>query len=280
MARAIPRWVKVTGIVGGFMILLLGVVAFGGVMLMKSSLEKFEQADRSFDAIAERYGEIASYRPDPHGRIPADRLEAFLVARERFGERRQRTEEALTLVSSGEGMVRKLRGTAGLVRHLASFHRERNEALMEAEMGLGEYYYLYALTYYAWLDKSPADGPSFEIVGEGGYLLETIESEEEERVRTRREEQARLNLNRLMRPVLEHQLEDLEKLDGDPDVVALRQKLEQEIAAMDADPRHLPWEDGLPAPVAEALTPYRERLDRSYSSMCNAIEIGLARRST
>ena len=49
------------------------------------------------------------------------------------------------------GTLSRTRGTVGLIRHLAPFHLERNETLMESDVGLGEYYYLYTLAYYSWL---------------------------------------------------------------------------------------------------------------------------------
>ena len=47
---------------------------------------------------------------------------------------------------------------------------------------------------------------------------------------------------------------------------------------MVADGRRLPWEDGVPEAVAASLRPYRERLAESYGEMCNALELGVARR--
>ena len=42
------------------------------------------------------------------------------------------------------------------------------EALLEVGMGPGEYMYVYSVAYYSWLGKSPADGPSFTLVGDDG----------------------------------------------------------------------------------------------------------------
>jgi hypothetical protein len=134
------------------------------------------------------------------------------------------------------------------------------------------------LAYYSWLGKSPADGPSFEIVGENGFLLETVEAGDEPVVRRNREEQARRSLNRLLLPVLRNQLAGLSVQEGSAELQGFEESLAREIAALEADPRRFPWQDGLPAVVEHSLDPYRERLNESYSSLCNAIEIGLARR--
>lgn len=283
MATKVPGWLKFVAVAGG-VVLMLGVgSAAGGFFFLRSSLRQFEAADCSLDALAERYGEIPSYRPEPDGTIGADRLDAFLAARDRLRPRRERVENALTLLSGGDAIRRagplpKVRGTFGLLRNLGPFHRERNEALMDAGVGLGEYYYLYTLAYYSWLGKSPADGPPFKIVGEKGYLLETIEDLEEPAVRTYRTEQARMSLNRLLLPVFRSQLGAVSSLPPGEAVENWEATLAAEIAALEADTRRLPWQDGLPVAVERSLRPYRERLSESYSTMCNAIEVGLARR--
>jgi len=281
MATKAPGWLKFVGIVGGVVVLLAVGVGVGSFFFVRSSLRQFEAADHSFDAVAEQFGEIAGYRPEPNGTIPAERLEAFLEVRDKIELRRERMDNALTLLSGGDsgGVLAKARGTVGLLRNLAWFHRERNEVLMEAGVGLGEYYYVYTLAYYSWLGKSPADGPSFKMVGESGYLLETVEDLEEPVVRNYREELARLSLNRLLLPVLRHQLADLSTHPDRSNLGAWEALLISEIAELEADSRRLPWEDGLPEILERSFVPYRERLSDSYSTMCNAIEIGLARRS-
>jgi len=51
-----------------------------------------------------------------------------------------------------------------------------------------------------------------------------------------------------------------------------------EIGALEGDVHRLPWQDGLPEIIESSLQPYRDRLDNSHSAMCNALEIGVARR--
>ncbi|MFO7609729.1 MAG: hypothetical protein R6X35_11145, partial [Candidatus Krumholzibacteriia bacterium] len=52
-------------------------------------------------------------------------------------------------------------------------------------------------------------------------------------------------------------------------------RLEAEHAALDADPARLMWQDGLPEPMADALVPYRDRLEDTYSPVMNVVEVGL-----
>jgi len=276
MATKVPGWVKLVGVACAGVVLLGAGLAAGSFFLLRSTVRQFDAADRSFEAVVERHGEIAAYRPEPDGTIRAERLETFLAIREKASPRREQLESAMTRLSGGA--LSKTRGTVGLMRNLAPFHSERNEALMETGIGLGEYYYMYTLAYYSWLGKAPADGPPFKVVGADGYIFENIESEEDSVVREFREEQARLSLNQLLLPVLRGQLTDLS-----PDrryLQSWEETLASEIAALEADPRRIPWEDGLPDIVERSFRPYRDRLNDSYSTMCNAIEIGLARRSS
>ena len=66
--------------------------------------------------------------------------------------------------------------------------------------------------------------------------------------------------------------------DEDPELQRWREELVTEIVALEADERRLPWEDGVPEMIATSLSPYRDRLDSTYSAMCNELEVGVARR--
>jgi hypothetical protein len=150
---------------------------------------------------------------------------------------------------------------------------------MENEIGLGEYHYLYTLTFYSWLGASPEDGPSFRMVNDRGIVFENIENIEEPEVRRHRNEVTRRSMNRMILPVLRDQLSAVTADEARADLESWISALETEIASMESDPLRLPWEDGLPEVIAESLAPYRERLEASYSEESNALEAGVARRS-
>jgi len=46
----------------------------------------------------------------------------------------------------------------------------------------------------------------------------------------------------------------------------------------ESDDLRLPWEGGLPEVIAASLEPYRDRLDDSYSPLCNEVDLAVARR--
>jgi hypothetical protein len=140
-------------------------------------------------------------------------------------------------------------------------------------MGPGEYYYIYALSYYSWLGKSPADGPPFRLVGQDE---EHDDGWDEFDVREHRLEKTVRNLNRLMLPMLRHQLEDLKQQETGEGRNAWREELTAEIDKMTADSYRLPWSDGLPGSLKDSLLPYRERLEGDYSELCNPLEVSLS----
>jgi len=57
-------------------------------------------------------------------------------------------------------LFKGLKAGFGFTGSLAEYLRERGTALLDQEMGLGEYLYLYSVVYYSWLGKDPGAGPS------------------------------------------------------------------------------------------------------------------------
>ena len=293
MKKTTRGWLMGCGIgCGALVLIVVGLVVASG-FIFRDAIQNFEQADQSMETLAERFGPISEFRPDADGAIRPERIEAFLAARESVAAERQEMDRSLTALSADSeteggrsgrlprlptGVIGKTRAGVWLMHQLADFLRQRNEALMESEIGLGEYYYIYTLAYYDWLGKSPVDGPSFKLVGERGYVFEEIENLPESAVREYRTDVTRRNLNRLFLPVLRNQLNDLDAAEDPGELEPWRALLEAEILRLETDANRIPWEDGLPDVIAASLEPFRERLERSYGVMCNALEAGVARR--
>jgi hypothetical protein len=279
--KKVPRWLLGCGLV--FVLAVLSVVALTtiGVLGLRDAIGEFEVADATMEEVERLHGPMAAFRAEPHGAIPPERLEAFLAARDAFAESRARTDDSLALLSDERDVhfagFRQISAGARLLHQLAGFVQVRNQALLDADMGFGEYYYTYTVAYLVWLGYPPDDGPAFELVGDNGYVLQTAYAEDSEpEVRDRREALTRHTLNTRLLPVLRAQLAAAE---SDPSVQpGWPTALATEIARLEADPRRIPWEDGLPPAIADSLAPYRERLEASYSTMCSALELGLARR--
>lgn len=277
MEKRIPGWVKICGIGCGALLLIVVALVVGSTFFVRNALQEFEAADRTMEDVSEQFGPISEYRPDPGGAIPPDRVEAFLQARESVASVREATERSLAVLSGG-GALRRIGAGVGILHRLAEFSAAHSQALIDAGMGQGEYYYIYSLVYFSWLGKSPDEGPSFQAVGDRGYYLESLEPQDESEVRAHRDELVRASLNRVLLPLLRNQLADLEAEDAGEGPDGWREALTDEIAAMEADSARLPWVEGLPEIIASSLSPYRERLDASFSPMCNALEVGVARR--
>jgi hypothetical protein len=263
-------------------------VGAGGYVLVKGLMERIEGIETVMETVRERHGDIGDFCPDPDGSVGPERLEAFLKVRELMAPARTEAESTLALLSDGTreslprvrgGILGRLWGWAvgvrtaeagaGLVPQLLQFVSRRGEALLEAEMGLGEYYYIYSVVYYAWLGKSPADGPAFPFMGGDG----DSGARDEFAAREQRRELVLRRLNRLLLPMLHQQLAALDALPAARVSPEWRAELAAEIGAMEESPYRIPWREGLPARVESSLRPFRGRLSASYSAMCNPLEV-------
>ncbi len=268
------KWLVGCGCGCAVVILILVGLAAGSFYLAKDVVGQFEEAEAAMEDLTRRHGEIVDFCPNPDGTIGPERLEIFLDVRARMATTRTDMEQILGQLSAGQRngpkspaqFLAMAKAGMGMVPEMVGFLTRRSEALLEVEMGLGEYYYIYAVGYYCWLGKSPADGPPFPLTEDhGGRELNELE------LRGLRREQNLRRLNNLLLPMLRNQLSGLDEASQDPD---WRGVLEAEIGALENDPARLPWRDGLPERLEESLAPFAEDFEKSYSKLCNPLEIG------
>jgi hypothetical protein len=281
------KWLIGCGIGCGVVILIVMILLAGGYFFVKNIVNEFEDTEAMTKVLTERFGRISDFCPDPAGTIHPERIEAFLSVRETFAPVRERIAKSMETLSQKKdvdnievgkpkSVLTMMRLGFGIIPQTAEFIKMRNEALLEEKMGLGEYYYIYAVAYYSWLEKNPEDGPGFQIVGPNeeddfGYW-DSEESEEMHRERMIR------RLNRMLLPMLHNQLE---KLNTEGDVETSRdwqQMLKIEIEALEQDRGRLLWQDGLPKVIETSLRPYREPLEASYNPMTNLLEMVIEQR--
>lgn len=286
------QWAKGCGCGCGLLVLLLGLLGWGGYVLIRRVVGQAERIDAVMEQVHEKHGRVSDFRPEPDGAIPPERVEAFLRVRELMATTRAETGHVFRLLSSGEsegttevpgvlgqvlawGMgILKVEAGTSLVPQLIAFVAARGEAFLEAGMGPGEYLYIYSLAFYSGLGRSPADGPAFRLMGDDQDGNQGRRgSGDEFDVREGRREAVLTTLNERLLPMLRRQLAALDEggrlRESDP----WRKQLAAEIAAMEEDRFRIPWRDGLPPVIEASLEPYRARLEASYSALCNPLEV-------
>jgi len=273
----------VTGcVVGCLIVMLIGVVlVFGGYLGVKKMIRQAEETQRVMAQVTAEFGRVSDFVPPPSGSIPGERVETFLEVRELCGPERDALEMTLAQLSAAEesggeddgnpmDFARSVRAGVGVVPRMVSYTTRRNEAFLEAGMGLGEYLYLYTLIYGSWLEKPISDGPPFVVIG--GDV--SPDRWDDPAVRDRHVAAIRQRLNRTTLPMLRNQLQALTSRTDDGGV-GWEESLRTEVMLMEADPERLPWQDGLPQQTAESLTPYWEKLESSYSALCHPVELSV-----
>jgi hypothetical protein len=282
------KWLVGCGIGCAVIILILIVLGVGGYVFFKNMIGEFQEQEELMEILTERYGQIRDFCPDPEGSISPGRIETFLSVREAFVQSREHLETSMRelqeRVGQSEVEVKKpknvfqmLKLGFGLIPQIAEFLKDRNQALLDAEMGMGEYYYIYAVAYFSWLGKLPEDGPDFEIMGPDEEESRWGELDKEEILEERRDSTLR-RLHRSLLPMLQNQLEKLKATDISDEQMEWQKTLETEIQAMEEDRFRLPWEDGLPDVINASLEPFRERLEQSYNEMTNPFELTIEQR--
>jgi hypothetical protein len=259
----------------GCLLAVLLVVGAGWMLVRwgQGMASTVEQARAESGELAERFGATADFVPAAGPGVPADRLELFLGVRESLAGPRQELEAAIAgfaPTAGAGGFVRGLgaaRAGLSIAPKALDYIGARNRALLDAGMGLGEYTWLYWLVYHAWLEHPVDDSLLEELVtaheaGDGATKMRFEGGPERER------------LVRRLRADVTAMLGNLEgRLAADPERPPLLGAVSSELAALAADPERLPFPDGLPAPLAAGLEPWRERLEGSYSKAANPFEL-------
>jgi len=264
----------------GCAVLIMGSAAVGYFGVRKV-VREFDTAETVGREVSSRFGEGEDFTPSADGTIAPERIEVFLEIRETTAPERAELEASLGRLAKGaegspDGVIGTIRSALGMLPKMARYIGRRNQIFLDRGMGPGEYLYLYSVAYFSWLGHPSEDGPPFMLVEEEGQA--GVRAGDNEAVLAQRGENIRRLLNRQLLPVLENQLAALGLAEEtDPDG-GWREALVGEVAAMEADPLRLPWQDGVPEVIRGSLEPYRERFEKSYSALCNPVEVGIGHR--
>jgi hypothetical protein len=277
------KWLIGCGIGCGVVIILVVFLVVGGVIFVKNMVNSFEESEDILNDLTEKYGEIEDYCPSPSGFIESGRMEAFIKIRELVKPLADELKKSIDFLSAegdrrkGEnkrekesaGIFKKIREGVGLFPKIAEFLKKRNQVLLEVGMGIGEYYYIYTMAYYCWLDKPLTDGLPININKDSDFDYQYWEDEETIEIR---QDLAVRRLHNMILPMLKNQYSSLlEKSDLDISE-DWKNALEREIKLMEKNRYRLVWQDGLPEEIQASLEPYRDCLESGYISSINSIE--------
>lgn len=247
------NWLLGCGLVALVPLLFVAVVGARTCGPLQSALEARAE-------LLERHGQPGEYSPPPAG-IPPERFELFLEVRralagtctrfgsiqgsmdgiDELGDRADATGKEIARAMGGLGEI------AGSITPLVGeFFEQRNQALLQADMGFGEYGFLYLLSYQEALRAGSAPRGIFAASGN-----------------------IRPEVGQAIGSVLRRSIAGLD--EDDP----LRPALEREARLLEADPTNVPFRDGLPDLFAQSLAPYRSRLDEVYCPFLAEIELDL-----
>jgi hypothetical protein len=281
MAGAAKKWFIGCGIGCGLFLLIIGGIGTVSYLGIKQAVDHGEDIEAGFEELRAEYGAPSDFVPEPDGAVPSDRMEVFLAARDAMAADRKvagdilRTLDGQDVDGKTPNFIDKAKAGIQLIPSMMTFIDQRNQALLNQGMGLGEYLYIYTLSYYVLLDRDLADGPGFNVSGEeensDGFRWETGEGKSGD-TRVNREKQIRRYLHSIHLAMARNQLQAIENR-GAP--AELRQQLEAEMALMRDEPLRLLWETGMPSAMQLSLEMYRDQLEASYDEMVNVLESGL-----
>jgi hypothetical protein len=237
MASKIPRWLLGCGI-GCLAVLVLGLALTGfGTVWVWNMVERFDRTIETRVEVEERFDRPETFTPADGGVVPPDRLARFLEVRRALEPLCPRFDATIGRIEEFDehagdeppalgDMFGVLKDVMGFPRLLADHMEARNQALLEAELGFGEYTYIYIVAYAAGPTARARDLPVQRI------------------------------LSRRVRAAFVSMLErGRDRLKDDPARAETAAVFQAEIEALRDDTDRWPWQDGLPAAIADSLQP-------------------------
>jgi hypothetical protein len=242
---------------GCLVVLAVAIPIVLGTMVMLP----LNRAVDSRTGLEDRFGTQDAFVPPATGVPSPDRIEAFLRVRQALtatcddfwnAERAVAKLEAfddqdevskIAVMKQAMSTSKTMMGMGPLIGH---FYEVRNQALVDQDMGLGEYTYIYVLAYN---DEIVSPTEKLELFGPGAT---------NHRVR------------QAIQSMLGNQLELL-RLEGGPAETMAAVAIE--VQAMEQDPKRIPWQDGLPPEITASLLPYRSELDRLFCGSTPPLEL-------
>lgn len=243
MAHGRFGWLRFTLVT---IVLLIGIAVLAVAMTALLANRGYARAFDLRTQLEARHGDLDRYRVSPDGTIPPDRMVRFLEVRRALKSRCAAVTAStepfqrvarLAKARGGEpdlaGIFGGVTAAAGRLPTLAfvfgDYVTARNGALLEQEMGLGEYMWIYSVAYFGLMGQAPL--PVLERKSEAsifeGRVFPTI-----------------------AKAIRRHVADAA--LGGGPWV--------DELGRLQRDPERIPFSSGLPIELAASLAPYRTTL--------------------
>lgn len=222
-------------------------------------------AKRIEQTLIDRFGWAETFAPAIDGSITVQRIEAFIRVREALQSDCADYQAVLTSISSLDNLETDKDSTSaektatgfqasksifGAGPRMVSFSTTRNRALLDEDMGLGEYLYIYLNTY---AEQLAAESTSVFSGMEEAYVSE----------RARKE----------FTQILMNQLLALQASGLQESYPGLEAKLQTEIEALKNGTHTSPWPNGPPDNARVSLNPYQGHLAGLYCSGIVKIEL-------
>ena len=252
MSETSGRWLKGCAL-GCAGVLVVGVLFLVGMTFSLRSI--FDDAHQDREVLVAQHGENDAFVPAVDGTVPSDRIEAFLAVRQALAPVCAKVEgvdremgDFEELADDGEpelrvalpAVFRLTKTMMGLPWIFGEIERVRNRALVDADMGLGEYTYVYVMAFHDQLLDPESEARLFAGSATNNRVREDLVA------MLRRQHEAAVASS---------------GVDGEWLSI-----LEMEVATLESDPGRIPWQDGLPEQISMCFQPYRVAVDQTYSA--------------
>lgn len=283
MAKKSSKILMGCGIGCGVIILILIALGVSGYMFVKDKFKDFEAVESLNKELTAKYGSVKRFTPDEKT-ISDEKIEVFLRIREAVSETAANLEEKSDTISdkitemeekdesSFSDVFSLIKQGVGSFPKIAEYLKIRNQTLLDNQMGLGEYYYLYTTIYFSYMKKNPQDGPPFPITqhnNDSGPVHIRVNKSDERRDGLRyRGVIMTTYIQDMMIPMLSRFLANG---ISDPE---LAEAIKKEIDLLKQESARIPWKDGLPSQWAPIFDKYKTRFEKTYYKTTNPIELG------
>jgi len=266
------KWLLGCGIGCAVIIVLIVGLVTGAVVYVRGRVQPLQQATESNKKLVTAYGAPDAYVPPVNGAVSRERMEAFLAIRDSLRDTQAKVDTTLAnfdfeRLNERHPSFWKVLGLLNDVGNLLTVGGEyvngRNRALSDSHMGLGEYAYIYSISYHSWLRHAPEEGTEMfaKMRNQEGFRTSDDTPINPDTIRRQ--------YRRLMLSLLRNQLNSVKASED----TNWRRTLEEEIGSMDKNFDRIAWQDNLPIQIEEQLKPYRSRLEADYHSSSNCFEL-------